>query len=254
MNLNTLASYIGVTFIYFNLWFLYAIIKKRNDIADVAWGISFIIISTISLFYNPNARSGIVFVLVCFWGLRLSLHIFKRFRRSNTEDRRYLNWRQSWGKNWVFLSWIKVFMVQGFFMLLVASPIISLSNKSTYSPLLLTVGLVIWVSGFIFESTADAQLARFLINRNPNEKVMTRGLWKFSRHPNYFGEATMWWGIWLICFNPLWYLTIIGPITITLLLRFVSGVPLAEESMKDIPEFKTYAEKTPAMFPNFFKA
>jgi steroid 5-alpha reductase family enzyme len=246
---------IGAVLIYMHLWFIYAIIKRRNDIADVAWGLGFVMLATISLLANFNSKSIVIWLLVTFWGLRLASHIYKRFKRHDEEDRRYMNWRKGWGEHLVFWSWLKVFMTQGFFMLLVAMPIIVIAHYQDASwSVMNIIGIGLWFFGFIFESIADNQLKVF-INRpkKPAEgRIMKTGLWKYTRHPNYFGEAIIWWGMWLIAFGEYWWLAVLGPITITLLLRFVSGVPLAEVGFKDDPEFKEYAKKIPAMFPNFF--
>jgi len=255
MSINLLLINLGAVIIFMHLWFVYAAITKRNDIADVAWGLGFILLATIGVCVNFNLKTLLVWLLVSFWGFRLAWHIFNRFIRKKQEDKRYLNWRQDWGKNWLFWSWAKVFLTQGFFLFLVALPIIFLSQQTTNDLTLVNlIGLLLWIFGISFETIADKQLKTFL--SKPKQagqgRIMKTGLWKFSRHPNYFGEAVIWWGMWLITFGDYFWLTIIGPITITLLLRFVSGVPLAEAGFKDDKEFQEYAKKTPAMFPNLF--
>lgn len=255
MNMELLTIQLLGVLLYMHVWFIYAVIKRRNDIADVAWGLGFVMLASIGLIANFNSKTLLVWLLVTFWGLRLASHIYKRFRREDHEDRRYMNWRQEWGKNWLFWSWFKVFMVQGFFMLLVAAPIITLAQyQDTSWGFLQIAGLGLWLFGFIFEATADRQLKTFIAKpKKPgDEHIMKTGLWKYTRHPNYFGESVIWWGVWLIAFGEYWWLALAGPITITLLLRFVSGVPLAEAGFKNDAEFKEYADKTPAMFPNFF--
>jgi len=255
MNLKLTLLQLGALVIFLHLWFIYAIIKRRNDIADVAWGLGFVLLASIGLIANFNSKTLLVWVLVTFWGLRLASHIYKRFRREKQEDRRYRTWRENWGKSWVLWSWLKVFLTQGFFLVLVAMPIIILAQyeASAWSALNFA-GIAIWLFGFVFETIADKQLKAFLIKpKKPgDERIMKTGLWKYTRHPNYFGEAVIWWGIWLIAFGGLWWIALIGPLTIALLLRFVSGVPLAEAGFKDDPEFIQYANKTPAMIPNFF--
>lgn len=255
MSLELLLVQLGALLVFVHLWFAYAVIKRRNDIADVAWGLGFVLLASIGLIANFNSKTIFVWVLVTFWGLRLASHIYKRFRREKQEDRRYRTWREGWGKDWVFWSWLKVFMVQGFFLVLVAMPIITLSQyEATAWSVLNYLGIAVWLFGFIFETVADKQLKAFILKpKKPGEEhIMKSGLWKYTRHPNYFGEAVIWWGVWLIAFGEFWWLALIGPITIALLLRFVSGVPLAEAGFKDDPEFKQYAKKTPAMIPNFF--
>lgn len=239
--------------LFVHLFFAYAISKKRNDIADVAWGLGFILLASIGLAFNHNLKMLIVFLLVAVWGLRLFSYIFKKFINKKKEDPRYANWRSGWKEKWIILSYLKVFILQGFFLFLVAMPIIIVSRYSMGEwSQINTLGVVAWVFGFIFEVIGDKQLFDFIKNKKSGE-IMTKGLWKYSRHPNYFGEAVLWWGIWLISFgSPFYYFGIIGPITITFLLRFVSGVPKAEERYQDNQAFQKYKKKTPPMIPNFF--
>ncbi len=255
MNLELLIVQGSALLIFVHLWFAYAAVRRRNDIADVAWGLGFVLMAAIGLDHSFNSKTLVVFALVAFWGFRLASHIYRRFRREDKEDRRYAEMRQRWGKNWLWRSWLHVFLGQGFFLILVAMPLIVLPQYGqTGWSWVNFLGLALWVFGFVFESVADRQLQDFIANPNKPEGVtiMKTGLWKYTRHPNYFGEAVIWWGVWLITFGDLWWLTVIGPITITVLLRFVSGVPLAEAGFRDSPEFQEYKKRTPAMFPNFF--
>jgi steroid 5-alpha reductase family enzyme len=243
-----------IIFLVNNIWFLYAYRKKRNDIADVAWGVNFIIVAFFSLILKPNLHSLIILGLVLLWGTRLATHIGKRFLKKDKEDARYLAWRENWGKNWVVFSWLKVFMLQGFFLYVISLPIIttSVAGARNFS-LVQGLGILVWVFGFVFEVIGDRQLKYFLQDKDNQGKIMRYGLWKYTRHPNYFGESVMWWGICLFTWGSgFFWLNIISPITITYLLRFVSGVPLAEKSFADNKEFQKYKEKTPAMLPNFF--
>jgi steroid 5-alpha reductase family enzyme len=150
-------------------------------------------------------------------------------------------------------SYLKVFVLQGFSLLLVAMPILVVSRTSMGEwGAANTIGVLIWLLGLSFEIIGDNQLFNFVKTKKPGE-IMTRGLWKYSRHPNYFGEALLWWGIWLVSFgSPLYIFALIGPITISYLLRFVSGVPMAEERYRDNQAFLEYKKKTPALIPNFF--
>ena len=113
------------------------------------------------------------------------------------------------------------------------------------------LGLLVWIIGFVFESVADAQLRNFIkTKKSKDKKIMDEGLWKYSRHPNYFGEVTMWWGIFLISVGTnYWPVTIISPVTITYLILKVSGVPLLEKKYQDDPDFRKYAKKTSIFFP-----
>lgn len=257
MNMNTmlLSVQLAAVILFMHLWFVYAVLRRRNDIADVAWGLGFVLLAAIGLVYAFNSKTLVVFILVAFWGVRLSTHIYARFRRHAEEDRRYQKMREKWGRRQAFYSWWNVFVGQGFFMVLVAAPVIALPHYGTAEwSTVHFVGIALWVFGYAFESVSDMQLARFLADgtRRQGERIMQRGLWRFSRHPNYFGEATLWWGMWLITLGPVWPYTLLGPVTITWLLRFVSGVPLAEAGFAGDPAFEEYKRRTPAFFPNPF--
>lgn len=255
MNAQLLGIQLGAVVLYMHLWFVYAALRRRNDIADVAWGPGFVLLAGIGWWHERDVRTFIVSALVAFWGFRLATHIFARFRSHAEEDRRYQEMRKKWGTHQTFRSWWDIFVSQGFFMVLVALPIIVLPHaKGGDWNVWSSLGLLIWTFGYVFETIGDLQLRRFLADqkRISGHGIMRSGLWKYTRHPNYFGEATLWWGMWLIAWTDRWWLTIIGPLTITMLLRFVSGVPLAERGFQGNKEFEDYAKKTPAMIPNPF--
>lgn len=245
-----------VLFLYMNLWFLLSLAKKRNDVADVAWGLGFVLITWVSFFLSgeAGARGILVGALVTIWGLRLAWHIHSR-NQGQAEDYRYLAWRKQWG-NWFYLrSYFQVYILQGVFLFVIVLPVL-LINKSAGSGLALTdvFGLLIWLFGFYFEVVGDAQLSRFIKSPGNKGKIMQDGLWAYTRHPNYFGEVTQWWGIWLIaCGIPSGWLSIIGPITITFLILKVSGVPLLEEKMSKNPNFAEYKKRTSVFIPWFRK-
>lgn len=240
--------------VFMHLWFIYAAIKRRNDIADVAWGLGFILLAIIGVLLNPNNRSALVFFLVAIWGFRLAYHIGSRFLKSDIEDRRYRAMRETWRGSMVINSWYRIFVLQSGLLLLVGASILAVSSSvGSNINLINWVGVLVWVFGICFEAIGDKQLKDFLSKKENQGHIMKSGLWKFTRHPNYFGEATLWWGIWFIAYGTdYFWLGLIGPITITILLRFVSGVPLAEKGYVNNQEFQEYAKKTPALIPNFF--
>jgi steroid 5-alpha reductase family enzyme len=241
-------------FAYVNLWFLYAVLKRRNDVADVAWGIGFILLALIGLICNPTTRMMLITILVLIWGLRLALHIGRRFLRSKEEDHRYQSMRKEWKGSEIYNSWLSVFMIQGFFLFVTSATIITISifDKGGWERVN-AIGIVLWIVGFIFEVVGDSQLKRFVQTNQRAGAIMKTGLWKYSRHPNYFGEALMWWGIWIVSWGaPFFWIGVISPITINALLRFVSGVPMAEKRYDNNMEFLEYKKKTPPMIPNFF--
>jgi steroid 5-alpha reductase family enzyme len=171
------------------------------------------------------------------------------------EDFRYAKWREEWGKWLIPRSFLQVYMLQGFFMYIISLSV-SLPKDAgdTYSIPLLVTGLVIWIAGFFFEAVGDYQLKVFLADSANRGKIMNRGLWHYTRHPNYFGEATMWWGIFLLALSGgASLLTVLSPLTITGLLLFVSGVPLLEKAMADKPGYAEYAARTSIFVPWFPK-
>jgi len=234
-------------------WFIISLIKKRNDVADIAWGLGFVIIAWISFFIsdNLNIRGLLVNVLVGIWGIRLAWHISQR-NKGKTEDYRYLAWRQEWGKWFYIRSYLQVYILQGFLLYIIVLPVIMINKKMGNGINLIDIlGLLIWLTGFLFESIGDAQLAKFIKNPNNKGKLMKSGLWRYTRHPNYFGEVTQWWGLWLITLNiPGYYwLSVIGPITITILILKVSGIPMLEKKMEENPEFAEYKKMTSVFIP-----
>ncbi|MDP8269103.1 MAG: DUF1295 domain-containing protein [Candidatus Tenebribacter davisii] len=243
-------------FLYMNLIFIIAVIKKNNGIVDIAWGLGFILVALFNFFYIPGftARQLLVTLLIVLWGIRLAHYVNCR-NKSKPEDFRYANWRREWGKYWMIRTYFQVFMFQGLFMLIVVSPVFILHYDSGGKLGLLEIlGSAVWIIGFLFESIGDLQMINFKKDPTNKGKIITSGVWKYTRHPNYFGESAMWWGIFLIVINisnGLW--GIISPATITFLLLFVSGIPLLEKKYKDNPEFQEYARKTSIFIPWFPK-
>lgn len=250
--LHTLAVTATVVWAYMTLWFFVSLIFKRNDVADIAWGIGFFVAAKTALALGgfESIRAIIVTLMVLVWGGRLSFHIFRR-NKNKPEDKRYAIWRQTWGKWFVLRSYFQVFMLQGVLLMLVVSPVLVINTyRGSGITIFDIVGFVIWLIGFTFETVGDAQLKRFMKNPDNKGHIIQTGLWKYTRHPNYFGEVTQWWGMWIIALSvPYGWLGIIGPLTITFLILKVSGVPLLEKSFAGNPEFEAYKAKTSVFFP-----
>jgi len=240
-----------VVFIYMTSIFLLALILKDNSIVDIFWGLGFILISLFSLMQSDsvNLKKIIVTCLILVWGFRLSIHIFIR-NRGRGEDFRFASWRRTW-KNFMLRSYLQVFMLQGFFMLVIAWPVLHINyGKSVEFGLIDIAGLLIFIFGFLFEALGDLQLVAFRKNPANTGKIITTGLWQYTRHPNYFGEALLWWGIWLMAVPVVdGIYTVLGPITITLLLRYVSGVPMLEKKYEGRLDWEEYTRKTPVFIP-----
>lgn len=243
-----------ILIIYICFWYILSLIKKRNDIADIAWGLGFILIAWSSFYYNEfNLISLFVNILITIWGLRLSIHIYLR-NKNKEEDYRYKKWREEW-KFFYIRSFLQVFLLQGILMFIISIPVILINNEAIrISSNFYLIGILIWCFGFIFESISDWQLKTFISNKENQGKIMKTGLWKYSRHPNYFGEITMWWGVFIISFFVTKNIyAILSPLTITYLIIYVSGIPLLENKYKDNVEYINYKNKTNKLIPWFSK-
>jgi steroid 5-alpha reductase family enzyme len=245
-----------IIFVYFFAFFIAGTAIRNNGVVDVGWGMGFVVLSWLLLFLRlPTGLSQIIVaLLITLWGCRLLVHILRR-NMGKDEDFRYANFRKAWGKWVVPRAFLQVYMLQGVFMFLIALPmILKPETPAPTSPVLFLMGCLVFIIGFAFEAIGDRQLADFLHNPDNKGKLMTEGLWRYTRHPNYFGEATLWWGIFLIALSGgASWVSVVSPITITLLLLFVSGVPLLEKAMKDRPGYAAYAAVTPVFAPWFPK-
>lgn len=246
---------IVLVFCYMTVWFVVAQVARRNDLADIAWGLGFITIA-VWLMLRAGApltvRQYVASILVAIWGLRLAYHIARRnLRPGRGEDERYAGWRRDWGKWFTLRAYLQVFLLQGLFMLLISAPVLALgSSVGPTFGVLDSVGVAIWAMGFVFEAVGDAQLARFLRDPVNAGHIMDRGLWAWTRHPNYFGEATMWWGLAVMALSvPGGWVGLVGPIAITWLLTKVSGIPLLEAKRAGRPEWEAYKSRTSAFVP-----
>jgi steroid 5-alpha reductase family enzyme len=243
--------------LYFSLFFVIAVFKKDNSIVDIGWGLGYVYTANMALYLtsNYNLRSFIIAFIVTIWGLRLSYHIFKR-NMGKGEDFRYAEWRKNWD-HFYLTSFLRVFMLQGVLLFIISTPIIKIIS-SPYQGLKIIdfIGLLLWGVGFAFETAADKQLQEFksLSESEKDGHVLKSGVWKYTRHPNYFGDALVWWGFYTIALAVSGgWIFIFSPLIMTFLLRFVSGVPLLEKHYADNEEYQKYAEKTNIFFPWFPK-
>jgi len=232
-----------------------SILKKDASIADIFWGLGFVFVAWLN-FFLTGGYMGRKLLLVCLttiWGGRLFLHILLR-NRGKGEDPRYVAMRKNHGGRFWWVSLFSVFMLQGVLLWLVSLPL-QIGQLSPVPPEMTWVdglGALIWTIGFVFEAGGDWQLKQFLKRPVNKGLVMDRGLWAYTRHPNYFGETLIWWGIYVITLAaPGTFWGIIGPITITFLLLKVSGVPMLEKDLREQPEYRAYMERTNAFFPWF---
>ncbi|MBU2649129.1 DUF1295 domain-containing protein [bacterium] len=247
----------AVTGLLILVWIL-SLLLRDSSIVDTVWGLGFTLISWLTFWladgYPP--RRFLLAMLVSIWGLRLALHIGIR-NYGQGEDSRYQAFRRHWGDNYWWGSLFQVFLLQAFLCWVIS--LAFQAGQHSAEPARLTwmawTGLAVWGVGFFFEAVGDWQLVRFKADPGNRGKVMDTGLWKFTRHPNYFGEAVIWWGIFLIVLEDLSnFWTIISPVVITFLLLRVSGVSLLEKTVvKRRPAYTAYQEKTSAFLPWFPK-
>jgi steroid 5-alpha reductase family enzyme len=259
MEMNELFMVLGLNLIACLIYMLFlwpiSLIKKDASIADIFWGLGFVIVAWISFFVTDGYiwRKLIIVSLASVWGLRLSIHIFSR-HRGKGEDPRYQAMRAHHGEKFWWRSLFTVFGLQAFLLWVVS---ITLQMPQMWAfPGRLTwldgMGVFIWGVGFLFETVSDWQLSRFIADPKNKGEIMTRGLWSCSRHPNYFGESLVWWGLFVMTLaTPYGFWAIISPLTITYLLVKVSGVPMLEKAMLDMEpvKYRAYMKQTSAFIP-----
>jgi steroid 5-alpha reductase family enzyme len=235
-----------------------SLIHKDVTIADSLWGVGFVLIAWLTFFLTDGflGRKVLICLLVTIWGFRLAIHLTRR-NHGRGEDPRYAQWRKKSGKRFWLVSLFKVFLLQAVFLWVIA---LSLQwGQMAPEPAVLTpldyLGTALFAIGLFFEAVSDQQLARFKSDPENRGRVMDQGLWAWSRHPNYFGESLIWWGVFLIALatpNSLW--TLASPLVITAVLLKMTGVPLMEKTIvHSRPGYEDYMERTSAFFPWFPK-
>lgn len=246
---------------FFTLIYMLSLIRNDYSTVDVFWGLAQVFIGGILLIVHPveNIISLVIYLMISIWGIRLSLYLYLR-NWHKPEDFRYVNMRKDWkGPFEKVHAFFKVFMLQGLFAFLMSFTLsTSMTLDGPTQPLLLYVGGSIFIIGFIFEAVGDHQMRQFKKRPENKGQLMTKGLWKYTRHPNYFGEVAVWWGIFFtsLSLTASWVeviLLFISPLTITYLLLFLSGIPMLEKKYENREDFKTYQSKTSAFFPWFPK-
>jgi len=221
------------------------------SIVDVAWGIGFVIVAAIAFATGDGdaGRRTLMLVLTTAWGLRLAASIGRRKLRHRGEDPRYTEMRDRHGPRFVVVSLFTVFLFQGLLVWIVSQAQQGASAQDGGLGLLDWVGVAVWAFGFAFEAVGDEQLARFKRDSGNRGAIMDRGLWRYSRHPNYFGEACVWFGFGLIALAAGAWWGLIGPLVMTLLLTKVSGKDHLERSMRTRPGYAEYVERTSGFVP-----
>lgn len=253
MLLYQLTTIAAVIFFFVTTLYVISLIIKRNDIADTAWGIGILLVALTS--YVLRAEKGalmqVLLLLAVLWGIRLSVRIFLRNMHKG-EDYRYKKWRDEWGAWFYVRSYFQVYLLQGFLMVVVGYPFIhaSVYGGTVSIGTVAILGILMWITGYFFEVVGDWQLDQFIKSKPEKGTILKTGLWKYTRHPNYFGEVTMWWGMWLLVATlPVGYIALVSPLMITFLILKVSGIPMLEKQFEGNADFEEYKRKTNAFFP-----
>ncbi|UCC64820.1 MAG: DUF1295 domain-containing protein [Anaerolineae bacterium] len=240
------------------IW-LVSLILRDSSIVDIFWGTGFVVANWFYFALTPDglsARKWLISILVTVWGLRLSFYILWR-NWGKGEDFRYQKWREEAGRKWWWQSYLKVFVLQGLLMWIISAPLLAAQISPTPDRLTVLDLVAIPVSaiGFFFEAAGDWQMARFKANPANKGKVLNSGVWRYTRHPNYFGDATQWWAYYLLAAaasGGFW--TVFSPMVMTILLLRVSGVTLLEKTLVETkPQYQEYIERTSAFIPWFPK-
>ena len=237
---------------------LISLMYKNVSIVDSLWGLGFVLIAWLTFGQAEGfaGRKILIVLLTTAWGLRLSAHLFWR-NWGKGEDPRYGGWRKAAGDRFWIISLFKVFLLQALFLWVIALTIQygQLSPTPAHLTVLDFLGFIIWLIGFVFESVGDWQLARFKADKTNKGKVMDRGLWAYSRHPNYFGECLIWLGIFLVAFStPNSWWTAVSPLVVFAVLLKMTGIPLTEKTIVTTrPGYREYIKRTSAFFPWFPK-
>lgn len=242
--------------VYMTCMYLVGWWAKDNSLVDIAYGPAFIVACWGAYLFGSDAplhpRPLLLLMLLTLWGVRLGLHIGLR-HRGRGEDFRYQKFRKDWGKTILWRSFLQIYMLQGTVVLIISTPVLltiaAPGGSLAWSDYL---GICIFLLGFFFEAVSDWQVTVFKRSMANKGKIITTGLWRYSRHPNYFGEATLWWGIFLAGLgSPVGLYGMIAPLTIAFLLLKVSGIPMLEVKYEGNPEFEEYKSRTNAFFPWF---
>lgn len=241
-------------FIQFHLFYFIARIKRDFSVVDISWALGFlnVLVVGLALTESMSALQWVALVLISIWGVRLGHHILARNLRQG-EDWRYREMRESWGASANLQAYFKIFILQGVLLFIVSLPVshIFLLATKTHAWTLLA-GAALAIFGLVFEIIADHQLKKHIEQKRGG--FCHSGLWSYSRHPNYFGEALFWWGIALMAIQEWWHLYVfVGPLLLTLFLLFVSGIPLIEKKYDkkyaDNPSWWQYKARTSVFIP-----
>jgi steroid 5-alpha reductase family enzyme len=249
---------LAVIFASVTILWLVSLALRNSSIVDIYWGAGFVVANWVAFGLGEGylPRKLLLATLVTLWGLRLTGYILWR-NWGKEEDFRYRKWRDEAGSSWWWKSLFKVFLLQGALQAMVAAPLIVAHTHPGVPRLTFLdfAAAALWLIGFVFEVSGDWQLARFRADPSNRGKLLHTGVWRYTRHPNYFGDAAQWWGFYLIAAaTGGGAATIFSPILMTFLLVRISGVGLLEKTLRDKkPGYREYMETTSAFIPWFPK-
>lgn len=250
---------LGVIISAVTLLWIVSLMMKDSSIVDIFWGSGYVIAVLFYFFSLGEAyftiRNMVFVSMVVVWGLRLTIHLAAR-NLGKPEDYRYQNFRREGGKNYWWISYFRVFLLQGLILFVISSLFVpALKIEENVFSIFSILGIVLWGIGLFFEVVGDWQLMIFKKNTQNKGKVLDTGLWKYTRHPNYFGDALLWWGFFMFALDyQTGFFFMFSPFFMTFLLMRVSGVPMLEEKLKKSrPKYEEYISKTSAFFPRMPK-
>jgi steroid 5-alpha reductase family enzyme len=243
---------IAVAVLMAALW-LASIPLRDVSIVDPAWGPAFVLVGAVAALTADGCvgRRWLLAAMTGVWGLRLGSYLLVRKLGDRSEDRRYAVMRERRGASFVPWSLVMIFGVQGLLVLIVSLPVQVAAGRGGALSAAIIPGVLLWVVGFAFESIGDEQLRRFKARSDSHGQVMDQGLWRYTRHPNYFGDFCVWWGLWLVALTAgqTWW-TFVGPVVMSILLIRVSGAGLLEKDIGNRrPGYADYIRRTSGFFP-----
>lgn len=254
MYINQYLVEIGcILFVYLSSMVIAACYKKDTSVANFTWGGGVLIVTLYTFLRMSNflLQQILVTTMICLWSTRLIAYVYHRY---TGKDPRFVTWKWQ-GIKALIINIVWVFG-QIIMITIMSNPIININMYNWPHAIAFfdILGIMIWIFGYAYEAISDYQLSKFMHNSANKGHVMQSGLWRYSRHPNYFGESVMWWGIYCMSLSvPYAWMTILAPITITFLLVFVTGVPLIENAMANNSEYQQYKKKTSTFIPWFSK-
>ena len=253
-----LGAALALALVYVLPIWAWSVRKKDVSIIDPFWGLGFVVLAWFWAFSIGDAgpRQLLILAMVTVWGLRLSIYLGWR-KRDEPEDRRYQEMRKKHPESFAWRSLFTVFLLQGFLIWLIAAPLFAAQRGSEPAPgldhelgWLDGLGALLWLTGLFFESVGDQQLVRFKKRRSDDSEVLSSGLWRYTRHPNYFGDFLVWWGHFLVAAAAGGGWTIYAPLVMSAFLMRFSGVgPLEKDLSSTKPKYEDYVRRTNAFFP-----